>query len=254
MFIDLVGSTSLGLKLDPEDLRETIRAFHAHVTALVTCFQAFVAMRMGDGVLVYFGYPQAHEADTERAVRAGLTIIDAVPRLNTAAGPPGTLNVRIGIATGLVIVGDLIGFGSSREAAVVGDTPNLAARLQTAAEPGTLVVSDATRLLVGDLFEYREAALTNLRGRPDTERAWVVLGESVIDSRYQALRRGQLSLVDRTEDLERLVRRWQQAKNGEGRAVLLTGEPGIGKSRLIEALEQYTGGTVSSFSLLTASR
>src|SRR5262249_8412931 len=238
MFVDLVGSTSLGLRLDPEDLREAIGAFHAHVTSLVACFQGFIARHMGDGVLVYFGYPQAHEADAERAIRAGLTIIDAVPRLNTAAGPPGTLSVRVGIATGLVIVGDLIGFGASREAAVVGDTPNLAARLQTAAEAGTLIISDATRLLVGDLFEYRELVLPNLKGRA-IEQAWVVLGESIIDSRYQALRRGQLSLVNRTEELELLVRRWEQAKTGEGRVVLLTGEPGIGKSRLIAALEQY---------------
>jgi class 3 adenylate cyclase len=241
MFVDLVGSTALGLRLDPEDLRDAINAFHAHVTSLVACFQGFVALHMGDGLLVYFGYPQAHEADAERAVRAGLAIIDAVPRLNTAAGPPGTLNVRIGIATGLVIVGDLIGFGSSREANIVGDTPNLAARLQTAAEPGCLIISDATQLLVGNLFEYGELTLTNLRGRPAPERAWMVLRESTIDSRYQALRSGRLALVDRTEELEFLVRRWEQAKTGEGRVVLLTGDPGIGKSRLIEALAQFIG-------------
>ena len=241
MFVDLVGSTSLGLRLDPEDLREAINSFHAHVTSLVACFQGFVALHMGDGVLVYFGYPQAHEADAERAVRAGLTIIDAVPRLNTAAGPPGTLKVRVGIATGIVIVGDLIGFGSAREANIVGDTPNLAARLQTAAEPGSLIISDATRLLVGNLFEYRELALTNLRGRPSPERAWEVLRESTFDSRYQALRRGRLALVDRTEEMEFLVHRWEQAKAGDGRVVLLTGEPGIGKSRLIEALAQCIG-------------
>jgi class 3 adenylate cyclase/energy-coupling factor transporter ATP-binding protein EcfA2 len=241
MFIDLVGSTSLGLRLDPEDLREAINAFHAHVTSLVACFQGFVALHMGDGILAYFGYPQAHEADAERAVRAGLAIIEAVPRLNTAAGPPGTLSVRVGIASGIVIVGDLIGFGSSREATIVGDTPNLAARLQTAAEPGSLIISDATRLLVADLFEYRELELSNLRGRPAPERAWVVLKESTFDSRYQALRRGRLALVDRTEEVEFLVQRWEQAKTGEGRVVLLTGEPGIGKSRLIEALAQCIG-------------
>lgn len=239
MFIDLVGSTAIGQQLDPEDLRETISAFQAHVTSLIACFDGFIARHMGDGVLVYFGYPHADEADAERAIRAGLTIIDAVQRLNTPAGPPGTLNVRIGIDTGLVVVGDLIGFGASREAAVVGDTPNLAARLQSAAEPGTVLISDATHLLVGGLFECRELALPNLKGRRGTERAWVVLGENVIDSRYEALRRGRLSLVNRTEELELLLRRWEQAKGGEGRVVLLTGEPGIGKSRVVAALEQY---------------
>ena len=239
MFVDLVGSTAMGQRLDAEDLRETIGAFHAHVTSLVACFDGFIARHMGDGVLVYFGYPHADEADAERAIRCGLTIIDAVQRLNTAAGPPGTLNVRIGIDTGLVVVGDLIGFGASREAAVVGDTPNLAARLQSAAEPGTVLISDAMRLLVGGLFECRELNLPNLKGRRGPERAWLVEGETVIDSRYEALRRGRLSLVNRTEELEILLRRWEQAKGGEGRVVLLTGEPGIGKSRLVAALEQY---------------
>jgi class 3 adenylate cyclase len=239
MFIDLVGSTALGQQLDAEDLRETINAFQAHVTSLIACFDGFIARHMGDGVLVYFGYPHADEADAERAIRAGLTIIDAVQRLNTPAGPPGTLKVRIGIDTGLVVVGDLIGFGASREAAVVGDTPNLAARLQSVAEPGSVLISDATHLLVGSLFECRELALPNLKGRRGPERGWVVLGENVIDSRYEALRRGQLSLVNRTEELELLLRRWEQARAGEGRVVLLTGEPGIGKSRLVAALEQY---------------
>src|SRR5262245_31313340 len=155
MIVVIVESTALGQRLDPEDLREAISAFHAHVTSLVACFNGFIARHMGDGVLVYFGYPQADEADAERAIRAGLTIVDAVPRLNTPAGPPGTLKVRVGIDSGLVVAGDLIGFGSSREAAIVGDTPNLAARLQAAAEPSTVVISDATRLLVGGLFEYR---------------------------------------------------------------------------------------------------
>jgi class 3 adenylate cyclase/predicted ATPase len=243
MMIDLVGSTALGQRLDPEDLREAISAFHAHVTSLVACFNGFIARYMGDGVLVYFGYPQADEADAERAIRAGLTIVDAVKRLNTTAGPPGTLNVRVGVDSGLVVVGDLIGFGSSRETAVVGDTPNLAARLQSAAEPGSVVISDATRLLVGNLFECRELILSDLKGRRAPERAWTVLGESVVDSRYQALRRGQLSLVNRTEELELLQRRWEQAKKGEGRVILLTGEPGIGKSRLVASLEQYAAST-----------
>ena len=225
MFVDLVGSTAIAQSLDLENLRETINAFRVHVTSMVACFDGFIARHMGDGVLVYFGYPHADEADAERAIRAGLTIIDAVQRLNTPAGPPGTLRVRVGIATGLVVVGDLIGFGSA---------PNLSAGLQSAAEPGTVVMCDATRLLVGSLFECRELALPDQKGR-----AWVVLGESVIDSRYEALRRGQVTLVNRTEELELLLRRWEQARGGGGRVVLLTGEPGIGKSRLVAALEQY---------------
>ncbi|MPZ36477.1 MAG: AAA family ATPase [Rhizobiales bacterium] len=241
MFIDLVGSTALGERLDPEDLRKVITDFHDLTSGLITSFNGFVARYMGDGALVYFGYPQAHETDAERAVRAGLAIVDAVSRLNTLAGPPGTLSVRVGIDSGLVVVGDQIGFGSSREAAVVGDVPNLAARLQTAADPGAVVISEATRLLVGNLFEYRAVELHNLKGRRDVERARVVLRESAIESRYEALRSGHLPLVGRIEELDLLLRRWDQAKAGEGRVILLSGEAGIGKSRLIAALEQRVG-------------
>lgn len=238
MFVDLVGSTAIGERLDPEDVRELSAAFHGTVKGLVTRFGGFIARYMGDGVLVYFGYPQAHEADAERAIRAGLTIVEGVKCLTTAAGPPGTLAVRVGIDTGFVVVGDLIDYGSSE---AVGDAPNLAGRLQTAAEPSEVVISDATRLLVGRLFEYRDLVLPNLKGGRTVERAWVVLGESLIDSRYDALRRGQSSLVNRAEEFELLLRRWEQSKTSEGRVVLLTGEPGIGKSRLIAALEQHVG-------------
>jgi class 3 adenylate cyclase len=241
MFVDLVGSTAMGTRFDPEDLREIVATVQRCVTGLVVRFGGFVARYMGDGALVYFGYPHADEADAECAIRAGLTIVDAVAQLDTVAGPPGTLGVRIGIDSGLVVVGDLIGFGSSLETAVVGDTPNFAARLQTAAEPGMILISDATRRLVGGLFEYREIDLANLKGRRKPERGWAVLGESVIDSRYEALRPSQLTLVNRTEELDLLLRRWEQAKGGEGRVVLLAGEPGIGKSRLIAAVEQIVG-------------
>src|SRR5215510_9864553 len=156
MFIDLVGSTELGERLDPEDLRKVIEAFHGAVKSLVIRFEGFIARYMGDGVLVYFGYPQAHEADVERAIRAGLMIVKAVTALDTLAGPPGSLRVRVGIDTGLLVAGDLIGFGASLETAVVGDTPNLAASLQMGADPGSVVISNATRMLVGGLFEYRE--------------------------------------------------------------------------------------------------
>jgi class 3 adenylate cyclase len=243
MFVDLVGSTALGARLDPEDLREVMAAFHGLVTGTVAQFEGFVARYMGDGVLVYFGYPQAHEDDPERAIRAGLTIGEGVRRLNTIAGPPGTLASRVGIASGLVVAGDLIGFGSSLESMVVGDTPNVAARLQAAAEPNTVVISEPTHRLAGDLFEYRELKLGILKGRPTPEGAWAVLGESVIDSRFEALRRGQVPLVDRTEELELVLRRWEQAKTGEGRVVLIYGESGIGKSRLVSALEKRVFGT-----------
>ena len=238
MFIDLVGSTAIGERLDPEDLRKVMSTFHSTVKGLVTRFEGFIARYMGDGVLVYFGYPQANEADVERAIRAGLSIVEAVAALNTLAGPPGTLRVRIGVHTGLAIAGDLIGSGASLETAVIGDTPNLASRLQAATEPGTVLISEATRLLVGNLFEYRELTLSTLKGTRGVENAWVVLRESLIDSRYEALHRGQSSLVGRTEELEFMLRRWEQANTGEGRVVLLTGDPGIGKSRLVAALDQ----------------
>ena len=151
MFCDLVGSTALSARLDPEDLREVIGAYHAAIAEVIGRFDGFVAKYMGDGVLAYFGYPQAHEDDAERAVRAGLAVVEAVRRLQT----PVPLQMRVGLATGLVVVGDLIGSGASREEAVVGETPNLAARLQALAEPDSVVIAESTRRLVGSLFEYR---------------------------------------------------------------------------------------------------
>ena len=241
MFADLVGSTALGARLDPEDLREVIAAYHGCVTGLVAKTGGFIARYMGDGVLVYFGYPQANEDDAERAIRAGLSIVNAVAHLNTAAGPPGTLSARVGIATGLVVVGDLIGSGPSLESAVVGETPNLAARLQALAQPGMVVIAEATRRLTGRLFEYRDLGLANLKGLDAAVQTWAVLSEAAIDSRFEALRPSQGPLVGREEELALLLRRWDQVRNGEGRVVLLSGEPGIGKSRLIAALEQSLG-------------
>jgi class 3 adenylate cyclase/energy-coupling factor transporter ATP-binding protein EcfA2 len=238
MFADLVGSTALGARLDPEDLREVVAAYHGCVTGLIAKLGGFVARYMGDGVLVYFGYPQANEDDAERSIRAGLAIVDAVAHLNTPAGPPGTLSARLGIATGLVIVGDLIGSGPSLESAAVGETPNLAARLQALADPGMVVIAEATRRLTGRLFEYRDLGEARLKGLDAPVRTWAVLGEAAIDSRFEALRPGQGPLIGRDEELSLLLRRWDQVKNGEGRVVLLSGEPGIGKSRLIAALEQ----------------
>jgi hypothetical protein len=190
---------------------------------------------MGDGVLVYFGYPEAHEDDAERAARAGLAVIDAVGRLATQE----PLNVRIGIATGLVVVGDLIGAGAAQERGVVGETPNLAARLQALARPGTLVVADSTRRQIGTLFEIEDLGPQPLAGFGEPQRAWRVVGESGVVSRFEALRSGTTPLVGRNEELDLLLRRWQQAKSGAGRVVLVSGEPGIGKSRLTAALSQH---------------
>jgi class 3 adenylate cyclase/predicted ATPase len=236
MFCDLVGSTALSARLDPEDLREVIAAYHRTVAEIVVGFDGFVAKYMGDGVLVYFGYPQAHEDDAERAVRAGLDVIDAVGRLDVGSVK---LQGRVGIATGLVVVGDLIGEGSAQEQSVVGETPNLAARLQALAEPGAVVIAAGTRRLVGDLFEYRDLGGVEVKGIGAPTPAWQVLRPSVVASRFEALRGSALSpLVGRNEEIGLLMRRWERAKAGDGQVVLVSGEPGIGKSRITAALEE----------------
>src|SRR6516164_9249374 len=234
MFCDLVGSTPLSTRFDPEDLREIVGAYHRCVTDTVGLFGGFVAKYMGDGVLIYFGYPEAHEDDAERAARAGLAVIDAVGRLATQE----PLKVRIGVSTGLVVVGDLIGAGAAQERGVVGETPNLGARLQALAQPGTLVIADSTRRQLGTLFEIEDLGPQPLVGFAEPQRAWRVVGESGVVSRFEALRSGITPLVGRDEELDLLTRRWQQAKSGAGRVVLVSGEPGIGKSRLTAALSQ----------------
>src|SRR5580700_9234956 len=235
MFCDLVGSTGLSSRLDPEDLREVIAAYHRVVAEVVTQLDGFVSRYMGDGVLVYFGYPQAHEDDAERAVRAGLGAIDAVSRLDVKSVK---LQAHVGIATGLVVVGDLIGEGSAQEQSVVGETPNLAARLQTLAEPDTVVIAAGTRRLVGDLFEYRDLGAVEVKGIAGPVPAWQVLRPSAVESRFEALRGSPLTpLVGRDEEIDLLLRRWVRAKAGDGQVVLISGEPGIGKSRSAAALE-----------------
>ena len=185
---------------------------------------------MGDGVLIYFGYPQAHEHDAERAVRVGLDIIANVGRLATRASEP--LKVRVGIATGLVVVGDLVGEGAAQERGIIGETPNIAARLQALAEPDTIVIAESTRRLVGDLFEYRDLGLVELKGLPQPVRALRIVGESTVESRFEALHSsGRTAFIGREEETELLQRRWQRAKKREGQAVLISGEPGIGKSQ-----------------------
>ena len=236
MFCDLVGSTELSARLDPEDMRGILGAYHRAVADAVKSFDGFVAKYMGDGVLVYFGYPQAHEDDAERAVRAGLGVIETVSRLDVKSVE---LQARIGIATGLVVVGDLIGEGSAQEQSVVGETPNLAARLQALAAPGAVVIAAATRRLVGDLFEYRDLGTVEVKGIAGPVPAWQALRPSAVASRFEALRGAAFSpLVGRDEEIDLLLRRWARAKAGDGQVVLLAGEPGIGKSRLTAELAE----------------
>ncbi len=236
LFSDLVGSTELSSRMDPEDMREIISAYNWCVAETVRRFGGFVAKYMGDGVLVYFGYPRAHEDDTERAVRAGLEVTKAVAGLVTHA----PLQARVGIATGLVVVGDLIGSGKGTEPGIVGETPNLAARLQGVATPGAVVIAESTRKLLGNLFELDDLGAMDLKGVGRRVPAWVVLRTSSIASRFEALHPSGLTpLVGREEETELLLRLWSKAKASEGQVVLVSGEAGVGKSRLTaELLEE----------------
>jgi class 3 adenylate cyclase/tetratricopeptide (TPR) repeat protein len=234
MLCDLVGSTALSAQLDPEDMRAVINAYHAACAQTMPTYDGFITEFRGDGILAYFGYPRAHEDDAERAVRAGLDIIAALAQLKTRAAAP--LAVRIGIATGLVVVG-LSGKDASREHAVVGDTPNLAARCQALAEPGTIVIAASTRRLLGNLFHLRDLGLHKVKGIGDPVAAWVVEGPSDADSRFEAVRAAhRTGLVGRENEINFLVERQRLAWKGEGQTVLISGEPGIGKSRIAEGL------------------
>ncbi len=239
MFADLVGSTALSARMDPEDLREVISAYQRCVAETVRRFRGFVARYMGDGVLIYFGYPAAHEDDAELAVRSGLALIDAVATLPA----PESLQVRVGVATGMVVVGDIVGSGEAQEHDIVGETPNLAARLQGIAAPNTVVIAEAARRLLGNLFELQYLGPKELKGIAGPVKTFAVLRASSVESRFEAMHPGSLTeLVGREEELELLLRRWARAKTGEGQVVLLSGEAGIGKSRLSAALmEELTG-------------
>jgi class 3 adenylate cyclase/DNA-binding SARP family transcriptional activator len=235
MVCNMVGSIPLAARLDPEDMRDLIAVFHKGVADAVARFDGFVAQYLSDGVLVYFGYPAAHEHDAEQAVRAGLAILDAVGTLKAASDVP--LQARAGIATGLVVVGEQLGTGDTRQRVAIGETPNLAAQLQTVAAPGEVVIAGSTRRLVGRMFDCRALGADEVKGLPQPVEAWQVRGETAGVSRFEARRAGALPrLVGRQEEIDLLLRRWEQAKLGEGRVVLLSGEPGIGKSCIAESL------------------
>src|SRR3989440_4750955 len=239
MFSDLVGSTALSARMDPEDLREVISAYQKCVAETVRRFGGFVARYLGDGVLVYFGYPQAHEDDAERAVRAGLELITAVAGLKTCAPQ----QVRVGIATGLVVVGHLIPSGESEERGMVGETPNLAARLQSIAEPNMVVIAESTRRLLGSFFQLDDFGMRSLKGIAGPVQAWAVLQASSVASRFEAMHStGLTALVGREEEFEALRRHWFKATDGKGQVMLLSGEAGIGKSRLTTAFVEVLAG------------
>src|SRR5262245_20181383 len=245
MFCDLVGSTPLAEQLDPEELREVILAYQQTCADRIQRFDGYLARYVGDGLLVYFGYPQAHEDDAPRAIRAGLGIVTALPELNTrlqqtvAVLQESPLQVRIGIHTGLVVVGDMGGGDYRDPGAIVGETPNIAARLHGIAEPNTVVISEATYKLVQGLFECQDCGPQTLKGVSTPVVVHRVLRESEARSRFEAaVRTGLTPLVGRDEELGVLRRRWERAKAGEGQVVLLSGEPGIGKSRLVQTLKE----------------
>ena len=240
MFCDLVGSTSLAARLDPEDMRALIGAYHACITEVVSRYKGKIARYMGDGALVYFGYPQAHEDDAEQAVRAALALIHAV---TSARNVSAALQIRVGIATGTVVVTELLIENSPAEQAVVGETPNLAARLQTMAEPGTVLICASTHRLTRGEFHYRDLGLVALKGWAEPVRAYQVLGMSGVESRFEAMHTTKLPpLFGREEEIELLLRRWRQATREEGRVVTLAGEPGIGKSHIALALNERLQG------------
>src|SRR5262245_27190551 len=244
MFCDLVGSTTLSERLDPEELREVVQAYQATCTGVIRRYDGHVAQHLGDGLLVYFGYPHAHEDDAQRAVRAGVEILAGLPPLNAQLSPmirarlPHPVQVRIGVHTGLVVIGE-IGSTDKREILALGETPNIAARVQGIAAPDTVLLSAATQGLVTGLFDCQDLGPQPLKGISTPLAVYRVMRESAARSRFEvAVRTGLTPLVGREEEVGLLRRRWEQAKDGTGQVVLLSGEPGIGKSRLLQTLKE----------------
>src|ERR1700716_1437163 len=233
LFCDLVGSTALSARLDPEDFSAIIAGYRRCITETVACFDGFVARHHGDGAVIYFGYPHAHEDDAERAVHASLALVQAVAALPAKE----KLSARVGVATGVALVGDMSESAISEEHGILGDTPNLAARLQSLARPGSVIISGRTKTIAGPQFEYLDLGKVEINGFANPGAPWQVAGKTGVPSRSHALqRRDLLPLIGRDEEMELLLRRWERAKSGEGQVVLLSGEAGIGKSRLTVAL------------------
>lgn len=242
MFCDMVGSTQLSRILDPEHMRDVLSQFQNTCAAVIARYEGFIARYMGDGILVYFGYPKAHEDDAERAIRAGLDIVAALDRLDPAPQQQ-PLAARIAIATGPVVVGDLIGEGPAKEETVIGETPNLAARLQSFAAPNTVVIAAATRRLLGSQFDYEHLGRHDVKGFAEPVEALRVVAARAVETRFAAMRAATPTpLVGRDREIALLLDRWSQAKTGEGQVVLVSGEAGIGKSRILLDLEQAIGG------------
>jgi predicted ATPase/class 3 adenylate cyclase len=241
MFCDLMGSTALSQRLDPEDLREINRAYQDACKTAIERYEGYVARYMGDGVLAYFGFPQAHEDDAERAVHAGLAVVESVVGLDVSVGEAQNIElaVRVGIATGPVVVGDIIGEAASQESAVVGEAPNLAARLQALAPRNAVVIGPGTQSLVAGRFEYENLGDYQLKGISERIQAWRVIAAATADSRFAAAHQSDLTpMVGREHEIGLLLDRWEQAKDGDGQVVLLCGEAGIGKSRITETLHE----------------
>jgi class 3 adenylate cyclase/tetratricopeptide (TPR) repeat protein len=240
LFCDLVGSVSLSTRLDPEELRGVIAGYHAAAIRAIQRFEGYAAQIQGDGVMAYFGYPLAHEGEAERAVRAALAVVEEVQVLPPVAGE--RLEVRLGIASGLVVVSHIL----AADRTAVGETPNLAHRLQSSAQPGEIIVSERTRELAGGAFEYEDLGLHALKGIAGDTRLWRVVGSSAVANRFDAARRGALTtMVGRDDEMALLLDRWERARAGRGQVALLVGEPGIGKSRTMRALRERLGERVS---------
>jgi class 3 adenylate cyclase len=246
MFCDLVGSTALSEQLDPEELLDIVRAYQEMCAAVITRFEGHIAKYLGDGMLVYFGYPLAHEDDAQRAVHTGLNILAELPELNARLRQIGAkhtppLQARIGIHTGLVVVGEMGGGDYREQMAIVGDTPNIAARMQEIAQPDSVVISAATHRIVQGYFECFDLGARALKGISTPVQVYRVLRESEIHRRLElSAAMGLTPLVGREREVEFVRGRWEQVKDGFGQVVLLSGEPGIGKSRLVHEVKEHT--------------